>query len=132
MIADGNIYNMHFGSDAFAFQNAEKLRATMNEAEKILWEELRNKRFLDLKFRRQHPITRFIVDFYCHKFKLVIELYGNIHNLPEVKERDKNREVELKEFGLNILRMKNHEITNDLNAALEKIKDTTAKISQQK
>jgi len=132
MIADGNIYNMHFGSGAFAFQNAEKLRATMTEAEKILWEELRNKRFLDLKFRRQHPISRFIVDFYCHKFKLVIELDGNIHNLPEVKERDKNREVELKEFGLNILRMKNHEITNDLNAALEKIKDIIAKIGQQK
>jgi cyclase len=132
MIANDNIYNMHFGSDAFAFRNAEKLRANMTEAEKILWEELRNKKFLGLKFRRQHPISRFIVDFYCHKFNLVIELDGNIHNLPEVKARDKNRENELKEFGLTILRIKNHEITNDLNSALDKIKEAIAQISQPK
>ena len=76
------------------------------------------------KFRRQHPINRFVVDFYCHKYKLVIELDGNIHDLAEVKNNDENREVELKKLGLNILRLKNYEITESLKASLEKIKET--------
>jgi very-short-patch-repair endonuclease len=68
--------NMHFGADAFTFRKAEELRINMTKAEKLLWEEIRNNKLDGLKFRRQHPIGRFIVDFYCHKLKIIIELDG--------------------------------------------------------
>ena len=76
---------------------------------------------MGLKFRRQHPIDRFIVDFYCHKYKLVIELDGSIHNLPEVAEKDKNREEELREFVLRILRYSNEKILHNRNEVLKRM-----------
>jgi len=127
-----NIKDMHFGSNPFAFQKAKELRNKMTDAESVLWESLRNKQFLGLKFRRQHPVSRFIVDFYCHKYKLVIELDGNIHDLSDVKTNDNNRENELKEFGLKILRLKNIEITNNLSKSLDKIKKEIELINQNK
>ena len=114
--------DMHYGSNSFAFQKAEELRIRMTEAETVLWEALRNKKLSGLKFRRQHPIGRFIVDFYCHKYKLVIELDGRIHNLREVAENDINREAELKDFGLHILRFTNEQVINDLVNVLQTIK----------
>ena len=113
---------MHYGSNSFTFQKAEELRKRMTKAELVLWEELRGKRFMDLKFRRQHPIDRFFVDFYCHKYKLIIELDGSIHNLPEVAENDKNREEELRDLGLYILRFTNDEVLVNVRDVLKKIK----------
>jgi cyclase len=117
-----NLNDMHYGSSSFAFKKAEELRKRMTEAETVLWESLRNKKLSGLKFRRQHPIGRFIVDFYCHMYKLVIELDGSIHNLREVAENDRNREVELKNFGLYILRFTNEQVINDLENVLQTIK----------
>ena len=118
------INDMHYGSNSFAFQKAIELRKRMTKAELVLWEELRGNRFMGLKFRRQHPIARFIVDFYCHKYKLVIELDGGIHSLPEIIENDKNREDELSGFGINILRFSNDKV-------LYNIKETLFEIEQQ-
>ncbi len=120
---------MHYGSDSFTFQKANQLRENMTEAENILWEKLRNKKFLGLKFRRQHPISRFIVDFYCHKYKLVIELDGKIHLKTEVGLNDKKREEELKEYGFNILRFRNEDILKNLNVTLITIKDFIEEIN---
>lgn len=116
-----NLDNMHYGADAFSFKTAEKLRKTETFPEKILWNALKNKKLNGLKFRRQHPISRFVVDFYCHQHKLVIELDGSIHDDEDVNENDKNRENELLDLGLNILRFKNQEVTNDLASVLGKI-----------
>jgi len=120
---------MHYGSDSFTFQKANQLRENMTEAENILWEKLRNNKFLGLKFRRQHPISRFIVDFYCHKYKLVIELDGKIHLKTEVGLNDKKREEELKEYGLNILKFRNEDILENLNVTLITIKDFIEEIN---
>ncbi|HNW90143.1 MAG TPA: endonuclease domain-containing protein [Bacteroidales bacterium] len=124
-----NINDMHYGSDSFTFQKANQLRENMTEAENILWEKLRNNKFLGLKFRRQHPISRFIVDFYCHKYKLVIELDGKIHLKTEVGLNDKKREEELKEYGLNILKFRNEDILENLNVTLITIKDFIEEIN---
>jgi len=117
-----NINDMHYGSNSFTFQKAKELRIRMTKAEIILWESLRNKRFGGLKFRRQHPIGRFIVDYYCHKYKLVIELDGGIHEVQEVKANDRNREQELRNFGLNILRFTNEQVINEIAYVLQTIK----------
>jgi len=94
----------------------------MTGAEMKLWQELRNHKFKGLKFRRQHPIGRFIVDFYCHEKRLVVEVDGSIHDLTEVKERDEGREEELKNFGLTIIRFTNGEIEYDIENVLNKLK----------
>ena len=125
-----DIDDMHYGSNPFAFEKAKEFRNKMTYVESVLWESLRNNQLLGLKFRRQHPISRFVVDFYCHKYKLVIELDGNIHELPDIKINDKNREDELKAIGLNILRFRNTEIIENLKASLEKIKETIDQIIQ--
>jgi len=74
-----------------------------------------------MHFRRQHPIGKFIVDFYCHEKLLVIELDGEIHNREDIAERDEGREYELRKKGLKILRFKNEQVTNDINYVLAEI-----------
>ena len=71
--------DMHFGAIKPIFENAEFLRKNMTHEEKLLWGFIANNQ-LGYKFRRQHPIWRYIADFYCHELKLVIELDGGIHD----------------------------------------------------
>ena len=97
----------------------------MTPAEKILWEQLRAKRFHNLKFRRQQIIEGFIVDFYCHSLGLVIEVDGEIHN--QQKEYDKERDNILSAKDLHILHFTNEQVTENieivLKAITEKIED---------
>ncbi len=84
-----------------------------------MWKELRAKK-LGVRFRRQQVIQGFIVDFYCHKAGLVIEVDGDIHDLQE--EEDERREKVLSALGLRIVRFRNDEITKNLSTVVEKIK----------
>ena len=83
----------------------------MTPAEKILWQELRAKK-LGVHFRRQQVIEGFIVDFYCHKAALVIEVDGDIHDLQQ--EEDVRREKVLSEMGLRIVRFGNDDVMKNL------------------
>ena len=112
---------MHYGAEAFAFEMARQLRKRMTKAEIVLWEELRQNKLNGLKFRRQHPISRFIADFYCHKLQLVIELDGGIHNNKEVRENDEIRQKEIESFGITVVRFNNNEVLNNVNEVLNKI-----------
>jgi very-short-patch-repair endonuclease len=80
-------------------QRSRELRREMTPAEKILWQELRANK-LGVHFRRQQIIQGFIVDFYCHKAALVVEVDGDIHDLQ--KEEDERREKVLIEMGLRV------------------------------
>ena len=101
---------LNFNSSPEIFRRAKELRKNMTSAEVFLWEKLRLGRLNDLKFRRQHPAGKFILDFYCHKYKLAIELDGEIHQDRFQKERDLGRDEELKAMGINILRFYNMEV----------------------
>ena len=92
------------------FKNAKKLRKKQTKAEAHLWKILRGRHLENLKFRRQHPINRFIVDFYCHELKLVVEIDGDIHLLTHIKEYDNFREAKLNSFGLNVIRFTNAQV----------------------
>lgn len=92
----------------------------MTHAEEIMWGMLKGNQF-ELKFRRQHPISFYIVDFYCHQLKLVIEIDGSNHNLEEVKKNDDTRERNLKELGLNILRFSNEDVLYKRYRIMEKL-----------
>jgi len=123
-----NDETMHYGAEPFSFQTAESLRKTETYPEKKLWEALKNKKLDGLKFRRQHPISRFVVDFYCHQYRLVIELDGSIHEKEEVKTRDAERENELKSYGLNILRFDNSEVISNFVGVLNKIREIVTEL----
>jgi very-short-patch-repair endonuclease len=96
-------------------QRARELRRDMTPAEKILWQELRGNK-LGVHFRRQQVIAGFIVDFYCHKAGLVIEVDGDIHDLQQ--EEDARREKVLREMGLRIVRSGNEEVEGDASRSV--------------
>ena len=112
---------MYYGASTEILEKAKILRKSETNAEKILWERLRNKQVLGLKFRRQHPIDIFIVDFYCHQIKLVVEVDGKIHLKLENREYDQNREEELRNYGIKIIRFTNQEIKKDVNNVIKRI-----------
>ena len=114
--------NLTYGASPKIFELAKELKREMTEAEKLLWKKHRDRKFLALKFRRQHPIGKFIADFYCHEKKLVIELDGGIHEEESVKERDEGRTYELENFELTVIRFKNEEVLNDIDNVLDVIK----------
>jgi len=90
--------NFYFGATEEIIKRARMLRKTMTKAEVKLWKYLCKKQLNDIRFRRQHPISRFIVDFYCHSLKLVIEIDGEVHQQEIQQERDENRTYELQEL----------------------------------
>jgi very-short-patch-repair endonuclease len=110
--------NLFYGASPLIHERARELRKNMTNAETLFWNEVSNKRFLGFKFRRQHPIGKFIADFYCHELKLVIEIDGDIHEFDESKEYDKGRIYELEEFGLQVLRFQNEEIEKEMEEVL--------------
>lgn len=109
------------GAPQSSFLKAQFLRKNETESEKILWEKLRNNQLKGLKFRRQHPIGLYIADFYCHKLKLIIEVDGEYHNLPEQIEKDKERTQILESNGLQLIRFTNNEIQKNLEKTVSEI-----------
>ena len=101
---------------------ARHLRQQQTPAEKKLWKILRNRQFENLKFRRQHPLKDYIVDFYCHELELVIELDGAYHNEKEQKYKDEQRDFHLSFLGYRILRYFNEVVFNNSQQVLEEIK----------
>jgi len=94
----------------------------MTPAEKILWNELRANK-LGVHFRRQQIIAGFIVDFYCHKAELVIEVDGSIHDEKLQQEKDIEREKALSEMGLRIVRFKNDDVLKNLTQVINQIQN---------
>lgn len=100
---------------------ARALRHNMTDVEQLLWHSLRRKQLGDYRFRRQHPIERFVLDFYCCEVKLAIELDGGQHNEPDAKARDSERTALLAAHGIQVLRFWNNEIFSNLEGVLQKI-----------
>ena len=100
-------------------ENARSLRRELSPAEKVLWQALRNRRFAGLKFRRQHPVGAYVVDFVCLRVNLGIELDGESH-LSRNKV-DEARDRWLASQGIKILRFWNTEVFDDIEAVMEKI-----------
>jgi len=111
---------MFLGASNLIFENATQLKRNMTLAETILWGHLKGSQ-LGVKFRRQHPLGIYIADFYCHQHKIVIELDGSIHDLPEIALADAQRQREIENNGIKVLRFKNEEIFNQLEKVLNTI-----------
>ncbi len=114
---------------AISKQLCRELRKKSTNAEKIFWEAVRNRRFLNKKFYRQHPIffdvlgkeTFFISDFFCYEEKLVIEIDGAYHERQQ--EYDELRSGVINLLGINVIRFKNEEVENNIEAVLIKLRD---------
>jgi very-short-patch-repair endonuclease len=100
-------------------QRARTLRKNMTDAERVLWQCLRNRQLAGYKFRRQKPIGSYIVDFVCIEKKIIIEVDGGQHALQQ--EYDSERSDYLKRKGYKILRFWNHDVLKEKDAVLDRI-----------
>jgi very-short-patch-repair endonuclease len=101
-------------------RRARQLRTESTDAERRLWYHLRSRRLLGLKFRRQHPMGRYIADFVCLEKRLVVEIDGGQH--ADSKAYDRRRDAWLEGAGFRVLRFWNHEVMSQLPAVLERIR----------
>lgn len=114
---------------SIAIKRCRELRKNSTNAEKLFWDQVRNRKFLRLKINRQYPLfyddfgkeTFFIVDFYCHEKKLIIELDGKIHD--KQQKQDKLRTEILNDKGLRVIRFRNDEVEENIQTVLTKLED---------
>lgn len=100
-------------------QQARVLRQELTPAERLLWNGLRGWKIG--KFRRQHPVERFILDFYCPAARLCVELDGGIHDEADQRARDAARTAALEAHGIRVLRFQNDEVLDDPRVVLRRI-----------
>ncbi|RLC69526.1 MAG: hypothetical protein DRI52_08745 [Chloroflexi bacterium] len=100
-------------------ERAKELRRMPTPAEALLWQRLRGRMTGGLKFRRQHPLGDFIVDFYCAHANLVVEIDGSVHDLQ--LERDAERTSKLEQQGYRVIRFTNAEVERDIENVLQRI-----------
>ena len=117
------------------FVNRKRLRNNLTPAEATLWKLIKNKKLEGRKFRRQHSIGNYILDFYCPELKIAIELDGEDHYWDEGIKRDKIKTAFLKTFNIEILRFENKTVFQDpefvLKIIKKKIRDTTPHSSRE-
>lgn len=99
--------NLHNNANPSTYKNAPYF----NKQKRRQKQSLRNRKLMNLKFRRQHPFGNYVLDFYCHQIKLCIEADGGIHKEKDVKQYDIKRTRILNENGITVLRFANQEIT---------------------
>ena len=102
---------MHHGAYGNLFSHARTLRNQLTLAEKILWEELRGNQ-VGVKFRRQHPLLKFIVDFYSHQVKLIIEVDGSSHEDLIRQQEDQEKDFNLRTADFHVIRFTNEQVIN--------------------
>jgi len=101
------------------------LRSNMPKAEVILWSKLKGKALNDYKFRRQYSVKNFVLDFYCPKLKLAIEVDGKSHFADDAQLRDEERQRIIESFGITFIRFTNREIYENVEGVLERIIEYT-------
>ena len=109
--------NLGMARNEVQHEQARHLRRNATEAEKRLWEEVRLRK-LGVKFRRQHPIGSYIVDFACPALKLVVEIDGPQHDL----QRDRIRDAELRHRGWTVIRVLNQTVLRDMPYVLRSLR----------
>lgn len=119
--------SMFYGSSPIIFANAKKLRNEPTESEVIFWSLLKQ-HFSGYRFKRQHPVSQYIADFYSHKLKLVIEIDGGVHLSEEAKNNDKIRDEFMLSLDLKIIRFTNDEVDKNGEIVVKRLKDLIERI----
>ncbi|MFH1822822.1 MAG: endonuclease domain-containing protein [Patescibacteria group bacterium] len=103
-------------------QLAKEFRKNSTNSEKLMWNEIRNRQFMNLKFRRQHLIDGYIVDLYCHELKLAIEVDGGIHNSINLIEEDIERQKIIEKNNIKFFRVKSEDIEFNIKEVIKRLK----------
>jgi len=109
---------------------ARQLRKEQTKSEEILWQALRNRKLDGRKFRRQHPIAPFVVDFFCAEENLIVEVDGSVHDSPEQQALDAERQSLLESLGLRFLRLRAEAVESNLSECLNTIQSAFSPLSQ--
>lgn len=102
---------------------AREQRKNPTEAEKVLWERLRNRKLGGFKFRRQHVVRDWIADFYCSDARLIVEVDGGVHWEEPQSQKDQNRDYELSARGYRVVRVGNEEVISNTDVVCARILD---------
>lgn len=108
-------------------QRRRELRKNMTFSEKLVWTYLRKKK-LQERFLRQYSVDYYVIDFYCPKLKLAVEIDGDVHEMPEQKIYDMQRQGYLEKFGITFVRIKNEELLENPDLALDRIEQAVKKL----
>jgi very-short-patch-repair endonuclease len=107
-------------SPRYVVKLSRGLRLKMTEAESILWSRINKKQVSGFRFRNQHPVGRYIADFYCHELKLIIEIDGGIHSKRKIY--DENRDAYFEGGGYTTLRFTNEQVKHDIESVIDQIR----------
>ena len=120
---------MNLGAGRLIFDHAFDLRRRPTPAEARLWRYLRGRQVAGVKFRRQHAVRKFVLDFYAHEVKLAIEIDGT-HHLSDRSQQfyDADRTEILRSYGITVLRFTNDEVIYDIEFVVTKIRETIAEL----
>ncbi|MDP4261603.1 MAG: endonuclease domain-containing protein [Bacteroidota bacterium] len=113
---------MHAGAVKHLYQRARELRNDSTYAEDILWGYLKTKPS-GYKFRRQHPYSVYILDFYCHALKLAVEVDGKIHDREDIKQNDQQRQLLLEKDNLTVMRFLNDQVETHFEEVIRAIEE---------
>ena len=102
-------------------ERRRKLRNTATKAEILLWLQVKQRGVVGYKFRRQHSVGRYILDLYCPKLKLAVELDGGQHFEPAIQAHDRERDAWLKSFGIIVVRITNDEVLKNLDGVIDRL-----------
>ena len=114
----GRIYNRQDQNE-----KRKALRKEMSNAEVILWNHVKGRQIKNKKFRRQFGVGRYVIDFYCPEIKLAIEVDGDTHDSPDEIEYDKTRQLEIENYKIVFLRIKNEEVFKNIDEVILKIEN---------
>lgn len=106
---------------AYIVDLARRLRQQQTPHEDLLWACLRDRQLGGAKFRRQHPLGRYVLDFYCHEARLAVELEGGVHNQEHQRAYDTVRREGIEQLGIRLLVLKNEELVQDVESTLARI-----------
>jgi very-short-patch-repair endonuclease len=120
---------MFYGAQDITFEKARELRENRTLCEKLLWNRLK-KNQLGVRFKPQHPIAIFVVDFYCHALRFVIEVDGVYHNFNS--EYDQSRSDELEKYDLTIIRFTNDDVLKNIDTVVASIQAMIETLKQRK
>ena len=121
--SEGVSYRANFKFSGLV-KTARELRKNQTPAEDVMWELLRNRQLAGLKFRRQHQLGHYVVDFFCHELKLVVELDGEVHTKEAQSKKDQKRDAYMRSMGFTVLRFENQVFLNDPESILKEILDS--------
>lgn len=122
---------MFYKANPLIFSKARELRNKLTPSEQVFWLRLKEQ-FPKYKFRRQHPISIYIADFYCHKLKIVIEIDGPVHDSEEAKLNDEKRQKDLENLNLTVIRFTNEQIKNEIETVIEVVSSVIEKLTVSK